>query len=156
MADEDSLRGQGRPTKLTPELRAEILRAFKAVRKVSDAACVAGVHPQTVWRWMRDDEVFASEVKQARHQAKADALLKIRADEDWKASAWWLSHMFPKEFAERSRVDVHVEKTQMQNQLRDYVGKLHDALSPAAREELAKALIQLEANNPVDEEALPE
>ena len=94
-----------RPTKLTPEVEALILKALKAGNFRSTAARLAGVRPATLHRWLeRGDPAgtrkadrpyrdFAEKVDQAMAEAEARdvTLISKAANEDWRAAAWRLT-----------------------------------------------------------------
>lgn len=74
----------GRPTKLTPELQAQIVKDIGDGAYDWIAAQAAGIAPSTFWRWMQLGEKgnhtyseFCKEVKQARAKARVKAEAKV-------------------------------------------------------------------------------
>lgn len=72
----------GRPTKLTPEVHEKIVTAVRAGNYVETAAAYAGVHPTTVFRWLREaDEPGASravrEFRYAVDSARAESEVRV-------------------------------------------------------------------------------
>lgn len=82
----------GRPNKFTPQMREEICKRL-AIGLPDTVVCDAvGISPMTFYKWIRENDAFATMVKQARasffefHTAN----ITHHAGRDWKASAWML------------------------------------------------------------------
>jgi transposase-like protein len=72
----------GRPTKLTVEVHDKIVAAVRAGNYVETAAAYAGVHPTTVFRWLREaEEPGASravrEFRYALDSARAESEVRV-------------------------------------------------------------------------------
>jgi hypothetical protein len=112
---------RGRPTKLTPAIWDEIIRALKAGMLLHDAAEFAGISRDTLSRWMKKGERSADEADEYRQfsdaVAKARSAAKLRAvgavhahmTKHWKAAAWWLSVTDPRNYGPKVRVTLEQE-----------------------------------------------
>lgn len=110
-------RPPGRPSKFTPERRAEILEELREGAHYEDAAAFAGISYQTFQNWrlrgekaalMRERELELAEVDveyleffEAITRAQMEAARKARKgwikffDEDWKACRDFLARRYP-------------------------------------------------------------
>ena len=105
----------GRPTKLTPELQEELLKALKGGTYVEDACAYVGLGVTTFYRWMNEaqsedatDELreFRAAVEKARASAvvRNVALLQKAAEDSWQAAAWWLERTRPDHYGRRTNI----------------------------------------------------
>ena len=89
-----------RPTKLTPEVRKQILEALKLGCTRAHAAACGGVSERTLYGWLKRGTEehrgtyvqFSQDVKKAEAEC-TQSMLKIIQDaaaKDWKAAAWCL------------------------------------------------------------------
>ncbi len=109
----DSLRpprlGEGRPTTLTPEVQALIIKYLRLGNYLEVAAALVGIGRSTVFEWLRRGtreesgiyRDFLLAARQAQGEAEATDLARIQmaATKDWRASAWRLQHRFPARWA---------------------------------------------------------
>lgn len=116
-------RGRGRPTKLTPGVKALIVQLIQVGNYFETACAYAGIDPGTAHRWLRrgdgrDGEPcepylsFAVEVHQARALAEAHKVQLIAAaaqNGNWQAAAWWLERSFPGKWGRRDRLVAELE-----------------------------------------------
>ncbi|WP_433542006.1 helix-turn-helix domain-containing protein (plasmid) [Streptosporangium sandarakinum] len=77
MSDTEA-RGPGRPTKLTPDLQRDLVKALENGHSIASAAALVGVSDRTVHRWMEQGEAddATDEIRQFRQaltQARATA-----------------------------------------------------------------------------------
>jgi hypothetical protein len=89
--------------------RAAILQALKAAATREAAAEYAGIDRITLWRWLKDDETFATEVRNAESswQVQATALmLKAAVSGSWQA-ALALLERHPQSKQLWKRIDQH-------------------------------------------------
>lgn len=114
----------GRPSKLTPETRSNLLEALRRGSHLETACQATGVSYFTIREWVRrgegrhsrastpEYEKFAAEIKQAIADAEIVLVSKVRAaaDRDWKAAAWILSHRYSERWSDRHRVSIEVEQ----------------------------------------------
>lgn len=137
-----SSRSTGRPTSLTPDKEARILKAIATGMTYRLAAQYAGIDASTFYEWMRrgatEEEPFFQFSLKVR-QAEADgALLNMKCIESaaingtWQAAAWVLERRHPHEYGRT--VQEHVQKVDW--------GELSDAQIQrlAAGEPLEKVL----------------
>jgi hypothetical protein len=103
----------GRPTKLTPELQEELLKALRGGAYVEDACGYVGIHKDTFYEWMRrgaDGDDLYSEFSDAVEKARATAvvrniaLLQKAAEDSWQAAAWWLERTRPNQYGRRTNI----------------------------------------------------
>lgn len=66
-----------------------------------DACQMAGINPDTFYRWVREKSEFSDAVNTARLGGKLAALGAVRSafEKDWKAAAWYLERKYAEEFA---------------------------------------------------------
>jgi hypothetical protein len=69
-----------RPTKLTPELKEQIFNSARVIYHYKWIAASVGVDEATLHRWKSADEIFASQLNQARADFIKDNLKKARPD----------------------------------------------------------------------------
>ncbi len=106
-----------RPTKLTPELQAEILRNIKTCAYRETACAAAGIDSKTLRNWLarakRGGDTnaiyrrFAAALEEAEARAEVVDLVTIgkAARDDWRAAAWRLSRKYPDRWGERQRLE---------------------------------------------------
>lgn len=97
-------RGNGRPPKLTPELREQLLKWLRAGLPLSLATAMAGVHESNVRIWRaksrsgtRGYRGFDEDVVQAMSEGEAVNVARISAagKTNWRAAAWLLERTHP-------------------------------------------------------------
>ena len=106
----------GHPTKLTPAVQEKILTALVSGNYRNVAAQWADIAPETFSRWMERGEkepespygLFRQAVLKAEARAHVRAVNRIlkAAEKDAKHAQWWLARKYPKEWAEKPRVQV--------------------------------------------------
>ena len=94
---------------------------MRAGRPKTIAFRLTGLHPDTVWDWLRLGRArpgdypqyvrLAEDIEHAKAEAEAEALDRIKAaaksdPKHWTADAWYLERTNPKEFGRRERVEV--------------------------------------------------
>lgn len=97
-------------TLLTPAVKTTICRALSAANTVTTACALAGIGERTFHDWMQRGEredrgefhAFFAAVSRARAKAKAALVRRIvaAAQRDWRAAAWKLERLYPKEYAQ--------------------------------------------------------
>jgi len=104
-----------RTIKITQETTEAICSALIRGASKEAAAAAASISLRTFNRWLsrareegapEDLISFADEVEEAMNRAEIHLLEKIRAAEDWRASAWILSRRFPDRWSEKRSVEV--------------------------------------------------
>lgn len=103
-----------RPSKLTPELQAEICEHLEAGNYLETAAAAVGVHKSTVYDWMdkgADEEEgphadFLAAVDLARALAEIHDVAQVRARVDnWQAHMTLLERRSPDRWGRKQRID---------------------------------------------------
>jgi hypothetical protein len=109
----------GRPTKLTPELAARVVKLIESGWWLEHAADEVGIVYRTLYAWIRDGESqeatpelaeFSQACTRARTRAER-AKLKSAEDarsngEDWKLETWQLERMNPKRYKPADKHEV--------------------------------------------------
>jgi hypothetical protein len=94
-----STRAQGRPTKLTPQVKAKLKEAFSYGLNDDQAAAVAGVSDVTLTLWKRRPE-FMAEIREAINERLLVRLKRIEAGENgWQGCGWILERLLPRQWA---------------------------------------------------------
>lgn len=154
----------GRPTKLTPELHADIVRTIKAGNYLETAAAMAGVERLTLREWIKKGvraqsgayHTFARDIEQAMAHAEVVDVLGIRkaGEKEWTARAWLLERRYPDRWGKRgSEVTINLVQTSQWQELK---AKIVAALRPFP-EAAAAVAAALDGGEPViDAKVLPE
>jgi hypothetical protein len=100
----------GRPSKLSEQRTNAALEALRMGCTREAAAGVAGVHRETLRRWM-DDAAFRGEVEKAEQQAEAAYTYSVQAavPKNWQAAAWWLERRRHESYGRRDRLEMTVD-----------------------------------------------
>jgi len=96
----------GRPSKLTPKLRKEIVSLIKAGCFIEMTCALVGINKSTYYAWMKRGKeskrrthlrTFYDEVTRAHAicELRMVKIISKAAEEDWRASAWFLERKFP-------------------------------------------------------------
>jgi transposase len=108
MNESESVRGPGRPTKLTDEVRTAILEAVELGVPNDYAADLAGVHRSTFYRWKAENEDFQDALLKSKTRCIRTALERIHAaskdPKHWTAAAWLLERICPESFGRKVEV----------------------------------------------------
>ena len=107
----------GRPTKLTPQVQADIVEALEHGLHQESACARVGIHRDTFYEWMRRGREetegiyanFADAVEKARARPEAEALEAINVawrDGTWQAAAWFLERSHPHKYGRINRTEV--------------------------------------------------
>jgi hypothetical protein len=106
-----------RPTKLTPELLAEIIRNLRSCAYRETACAAAGIDSKTLRNWLklakRGGQAnaiyrrFAAELEEAEAKTEIVDLVTIgkAARDDWRAAAWRLARKNPERWGDRQRLE---------------------------------------------------
>ena len=103
------------PSKLTPEIVAEVCRCIKCGMTWNDIAGAVNISAQTLWCWRKagkrcDDQVYVDfliAVKKAQSDFVKQNVSKIRkhGGKSWQALAWLLERRRPDLFALRNEAE---------------------------------------------------
>lgn len=99
-------RRPGRPTKLGPVERKQVLAVLQVGGSRRDAARVLKVWPTTLQRAMKRDRTFRRQVLRAETLGKLHHLRKLFDHNAWGAHAFFLERRYPEEFARKDKVDI--------------------------------------------------
>lgn len=131
----------GRPTSLTPEVRAIVVEAIGRGLYRETAAQLAGVCRKTLWNWEQRGEAgeepfagFFHAIKKAEAQAESDVIDGVRLGLDgWQSKAWIAERRWPHRWSGRVRITVsdHVDaltaklrsKPELHQQVVDVLGE---------------------------------
>jgi hypothetical protein len=101
-----------RPTKLTPEVHARVVKAIRAANYFKPAAEAAGISEATFHRWMKEGKKaargkyhdFHEAVKQAQAEVEVELAARIlkAAGEDWRAALTLLERRHSERWGRRS------------------------------------------------------
>ena len=106
----------GRPTKLTPELQADLVRALASGAYIEAACQYVGIAPQTYYGWIAkakadDSEPEYLEFMEAVEKARSAVTLRMAGrvlaaadDGSWQAGAWWLERSHPDQYGRRTNL----------------------------------------------------
>lgn len=127
----------GRPTSLTPEVRARIIAAIQAGNYRDTACRAAGVTDRSLRNWCERGEAgeepyatFLADLGCAEANAEMDLLAEIKAAQPsitgeggsgptpWQSRAWIMERRWPKRWAARIRTAVAEEVDTLTHKLR--------------------------------------
>jgi hypothetical protein len=115
MDESESVRGPGRPTKLTEQVEAAICEAVELGCSYKTAAEAAGINVGTLHRWRNENCDFDDALLKSKTRGIRTALERIRkAAEDpkfWCAAAWFLERVCPESFGRKQ--EVKIEKAEI-------------------------------------------
>jgi hypothetical protein len=123
---------RGAKSKLTEERRKSILDSVRLGLTFKMAAEIAGIHPDTLALWRKNNTQFFRDMQRAESDGIRERLARIsrHGGEDWKADAWILSHRRPEMFSERRIVDLNTGENkspyELMNMAIDSGGKAED------------------------------
>lgn len=93
------IKGDGRPSKLTPAVMAKLKEAFALGLTDDQAASVVGVSDMTLTTWKRNPS-FMAEIRGAVNERLMLRLKRIEAGENgWQGCGWLLERLLPRQWA---------------------------------------------------------
>lgn len=102
----------GRPTKLTPAVKAEVCDAIRLGVPYEHAARAAGIADNTLRSWRERGEAgeqpfadFLRDVNRAESEGLVSWLRRIDTEDSWQRFAWKAERRFPHLFALRQRLE---------------------------------------------------
>lgn len=122
---------QGRPSKLTSELQAEIILLLKAGNFVETACDIVGINKSTFYDWIKKGEksnnprnkfkIFQEAVEHAMawSEARDVALIAKHSENDYKASQWRLSRKYPDKWGKKEYDDYDLDIGDVEEDLVD-------------------------------------
>lgn len=109
----------GRPTKLSADLQARIVRQLRAGGYVETAAAACGVAKPTLYAWLRQGNAeeagphrdFLNAVDEAIALAEQRDVSRIdrAASKDWRPAAWRLERRNPRRWGARVQLSIQEE-----------------------------------------------
>lgn len=109
-------KAEGRPSKLTPEVRDEIAALLRAGNYVTTVADYMGIHPDTIYEWMRRGErgwkidhdggyvEFSVTVKKAMSEVEMATVDEVRKGfTNWQSRAWFLERRYPSKWGAQQK-----------------------------------------------------
>lgn len=103
-----------RPSELTQDVADTLLTSLERM-PIKSACALAGVAPSTYRRWVRRGEAgeplyeeFAIKARRVRASFAQELVrgIETAGKDDWRASAWLLERLFPREFGLRQRIEA--------------------------------------------------
>lgn len=138
-------RRRGRPSKLTPEVEARIVRFIRRGLYAEIAAEAAGIAPRTLRTWRALSEanpngahaLFFAALKKAEAEAEGSLVGVIRraARDRWQAAAWLLERTRPDRYAH-----VRLTEAQLQQEREALLDALRANLAPEVYAQVLAAL----------------
>ncbi len=119
---------RGRPTKLSPALQKKIVTTIRKGNYREVAACLVGLAPETLSRWMsRDDQPymdFRQAVLEAEQLAEMRAveLIMRAAAKDANHAKWWLERKFPHRWGRKDRHEASRDRSALDGGSIIYIG----------------------------------
>lgn len=104
----------GRPTIMTPEIRARLVEGYRLHGSHTAAAGYAGVSRQVVGLWREKFPELIAEIEHARAEWVKTEWDKIDADKSWQARRYRLSVVDRAEFAEVQKVEQTMKAENIQ------------------------------------------
>jgi hypothetical protein len=98
----------GRPTKLTPELQAQLVSIIEAGNYRSVACKAVGLHPDTFRKWMQKSRRpyigfrRAVEAAEARGEVEVVGLIRQQVSQNYRAGLELLARKYPQRWATKS------------------------------------------------------
>ena len=98
-------------TKMTDYVKGKILAYLRKGNTLKDAATLATVAPSTIYRHIKEDPVFATQIGQAMAHFKRAHIENIvsHSKKDAKHSEWLLSRKFADEFGDSMSMNVRMK-----------------------------------------------
>ncbi len=139
----------GRNSKLSPEVLRDLLHALRKGFSYELACDYAGISYQTLRNWFNDVEKVGEDsvyfhavrmIKQARTTLAHKATSKIEEAliDDWKAAAWALTNLFPRDVGPRKAVEISGPEGEPIHIVQQAEEILRQKLADLSEEELEK------------------
>jgi hypothetical protein len=126
---------QGRPSKLTPELHAEMVILFKMGNFVETTCGTVGINKSTFYDWMKKGKnsnnpknkykKFQEAVDQAMawSEARDVAIISKQSEHDWRAAAFRLLRKHPDKWGKKKYEDFDLADFNELNENHDITSK---------------------------------
>ena len=116
-----SRKKQGRPSKLTPELQAEMVLLFKMGNFVETACNIVGINKSTYYDWIKKGKKYnfpqnkykifkdAVEKAMAWSEARLVAIIAKHSEDNWRSAAWMLESRYPERWGKNVHKDFDLD-----------------------------------------------
>ena len=130
--DEPTARARDLRTKKSPERMQAVIDNIRDGQPITRAARLAGLNPDTVHRWRKEDEEFDEAVEDALEFQIAVLTAKVdrASDTDWKAAAWRLERLRPDEFGSKKEVSVTATQSNGLAEVIAMIEQTNDSVKP--------------------------
>ena len=130
--EEPTARARDLRTKKSPERMQAVLDNIRDGQPITRAARLAGLNPDTVHRWRKEDEEFDEAVEDALEFQIAVLTAKVdrASDTDWKAAAWRLERLRPDEFGSKKEVSVTATQSNGLAEVIAMIEQTNDSVKP--------------------------
>ena len=130
--EEPTARARDLRTKKSPERMQAVLDNIRDGQPITRAARLAGLNPDTVHRWRKEDEEFDEAVEDALEFQIAVLTAKVdrASDTDWKAAAWRLERLRPDEFGSKKEVQVTATQSNGLAEVIAMIEQTNDSVKP--------------------------
>lgn len=102
------------PSKFSPEKKAEMKDLVLSYRaqglSISGSCELARVPTSTFYKWLKDDEEFSANIKEATAYCEQRHLQIVQNSGDPKFSRWFLSILKPEVYGEKRAVEMTVKQ----------------------------------------------
>ena len=130
--DEPTARARDLRVKKSPERMQAVIDNIRDGQPITRAARLAGLNPDTVHRWRKEDEEFDEAVEDALEFQIAVLTAKVdrASDTDWKAAAWRLERLRPDEFGSKKEVSVTATQSNGLAEVIAMIEQTNDSVKP--------------------------
>ena len=130
--EEPTARARDLRTKKSPERMQAVIDNIRDGQPITRAARLAGLNPDTVHRWRKEDEEFDEAVEDALEFQIAVLTAKVdrASDTDWKAAAWRLERLRPDEFGSKKEVSVTATQSNGLAEVIAMIQQTNDSVKP--------------------------
>ena len=130
--EEPTARARDLRTKKSPERMQAVIDNIRDGQPITRAARLAGLNPDTVHRWRKEDEEFDEAVEDALEFQIAVLTAKVdrASDTDWKAAAWRLERLRPDEFGSKKEVSVTATQSNGLAEVIAMIEQTNDSVKP--------------------------
>lgn len=138
------MRGRGRPSKATGDVKALIVEMLRAGNWRETACKAAGITSNTLRNWLEADEEFRAAVDKAEAEDEANRVAHIAAEKEWKAQGWLLEKRYPQRWGRQPELVVQQAQVQTsgvlnltaEQQVQVYKWQLENTRDEAERQRL--------------------
>lgn len=118
----------GRPTKYTPGIIGKLEVAFNNGYNIVEACQYAGIHPDTYYEWLKNQDGFSDKMDLAKampNRKAKEILVGAMNSGDTNAAKYWLDRRDP-DFKQKGELDVNHGLQETQEKLREFFDDTND------------------------------